>query len=141
MICRAAGREIYERGSIGARPRPLWWELARIRLRGTVPSLRRARRAVAAVTFAASASTVIGMLAVPVLIQLLVIPRLRWRWYIACGAVRLLAGLTGRVISVHNLDRLPQEPAIVVANHSSWLDGLSLLACRGDAVLVPLSCR
>jgi acyl-coenzyme A synthetase/AMP-(fatty) acid ligase len=36
-IRRAASREIYEKGKIGARPRALWWELARIRLRGAGP--------------------------------------------------------------------------------------------------------
>lgn len=44
-IRRAASREIYQRGTIGARPRKLWWELASFRVRGAVPSLRRARHA------------------------------------------------------------------------------------------------
>ena len=33
-IRRAASREIYQQGHIGARPRTLWWQLARFRLRG-----------------------------------------------------------------------------------------------------------
>jgi hypothetical protein len=54
-IRRAASRQIYEAGKVGARPRALWWELARLRLRGAAPSVRRVRRAAAAVAFAVHA--------------------------------------------------------------------------------------
>src|SRR5271157_1129258 len=125
-IRRAASREIYENGRIGARPRALWWELARLRLRGAVPSLRRTGRAVAALAFAAYSWVLLVVLAVPVLVLLGLLPRARCRRQIACGAVRLLARLTGTAVSVHGLDRLPNRPSIVVANHPSWLDGVVL---------------
>ena len=125
-IRRAASREIYEEGRIGARPRALWWELARFRLRGAVPSLRRARRTVGAVAFAAYAWVVYAVLAVAVIVLLALLPRVRWRWRLAAGAVRLLARLTATAVTVHGLDRLPDGPSIVVANHPSWLDALAL---------------
>jgi 1-acyl-sn-glycerol-3-phosphate acyltransferase len=125
-IRRAASREIYEEGRIGARPRALWWELARFRLRGAVPSLRRARRAVGAVAFAAYAWVVYAVLAVAVIVLLALLPRAQWRWRLASGAVRLLARLTATAVTVHGLDRLPDGPSIVVANHPSWLDALAL---------------
>ncbi len=125
-IRRAASRDIYQQGRIGARPRALWWELARLRLRGAVPSLRRTRRAVAALAFAAYTWVLLVVLAVPVLVLLELLPRAGWRRQIACGAVRLLARLTGTAVSVHGLDRLPNGPSIVVANHPSWLDGVVL---------------
>jgi 1-acyl-sn-glycerol-3-phosphate acyltransferase len=125
-IRRAASREIYQEGAIGARPRALWWELARFRLRVAVPSLRRARQAAAAVAFAAYAWVLWVALAVSVIILLALLPRERWRWQITCGALRLLARLTGTAVTVHGLDRLPDEPSIVVSNHPSWLDALVL---------------
>ena len=106
--------------------RALWWELARLRLRGAVPSLRRARRAAAAVAFAAYTWVLFAVLAVPVIVLLALLPRVQWRWQMACGAVRLLARLTGTAVSVHGLDRLPDGPSIVVANHPSWLDAVVL---------------
>jgi 1-acyl-sn-glycerol-3-phosphate acyltransferase len=125
-IRRAASRDIYEQGKIGARPRALWWELARLRLRGAVPSLRRGRHAAAAVAFAAYAWVVYAILAVSVLALLALLPSVQWRRQLASGAVRLLAGLTGTTITVRGLDRLPDGPSIIVANHPSWLDGLAL---------------
>jgi 1-acyl-sn-glycerol-3-phosphate acyltransferase len=125
-IRRAASRQIYETGRIGARPRALWWELARFRLRGVAPSLRRTRRTVAAVAFAAYAWTLWVLLAGSVIVLLALLPRMRWRWQIASGAVRLLARLTGTPVAVHGLDRLPDGPSIAVSNHPSWLDALAL---------------
>jgi 1-acyl-sn-glycerol-3-phosphate acyltransferase len=125
-IRRAASREIYEAGRIGARPRALWWELARLRLRGAAPSLRRARHAVAAVTFAAYAWLLYAILAVSVIVSLALLPSTRWRRGLASGALRLLARLTGTPVTVHGLDRVPDGPSIVVANHPSWLDALVL---------------
>jgi 1-acyl-sn-glycerol-3-phosphate acyltransferase len=134
-IRRAASREIYQQGRIEARRRALWWELLRLRLRGAVPSLRRARRAVAAVAFAAYAWALLAFLAVPVIVLLALLPRVRWRWRVARGAVRLLARLTGTAITAHGQDRLPGGPSIVVANHPSWLDGVVL------AMVLPPSFR
>ena len=125
-IRRAASREIYEKGRIGARPQALWWELARIRLRGVGPSLRRARNTAATVAFAAYAWMMFAVLALAVIAVLPLLPRMEWRWQMATGALRLLARLTGTAIRVHGRDRLPAGPAIVVANHPSWLDGLAL---------------
>ncbi len=125
-IRRAASREIYQQGRIDARHRALWWQLARLRLCGAVPSLRRARRAVAAFAFAAYTWVLLVVLAVPVIVLLALLPRAQWRWQMACGAVRLLARLTGTAVSVHGLDRLPDVSSIVVANHPSWLDGVVL---------------
>ena len=127
-IRRAASREIYEQGRIGARQQALWWELARIRLRGVGPSLRRARNTAATVAFAAYAWMLFAVLALAVIAVLPLLPRLEWRWQMANRALRLMANLSGTAIRVHGRDRLPSGPAIAVANHSSWLDGLALAA-------------
>jgi 1-acyl-sn-glycerol-3-phosphate acyltransferase len=133
-IRRTASREIYEKGRISARPRPLWMELALIRLRGVAPSLRRGRKTAATIAFAAYAWTMYAALAVAVVAVLPLLSE-QWRWRMARGAVRLLARLTGTTITVRGRNRLPDGPAIVVANHPSWLDGLAL------TTVLPLSFR
>jgi 1-acyl-sn-glycerol-3-phosphate acyltransferase len=125
-IRRAASREIYARGKIGARPRALWWELARLRLRGAVPSLRRTRRAAAAVAFAAYAWLMFAVFGLSVVVLLALLPRAQWRWRVVRGSIRLLARLTGTPINVHGLGRLPAGTCVAVANHSSWIDGVVL---------------
>ena len=125
-IRRAASRQLYQAGKVGARPRAVWWELARLRLRGAVPSMRRARRAAGAVAFAAYAWAVYTVLGLSVVLLLLLLPRPRWRWKAARAAARLLARLTGTAITAHGLDHLPANTSIAVANHPSWIDPLVL---------------
>ncbi len=127
-IRRAASRELYAANKIGARPRALWWELVRLRLRGAAPSLRRARRAAASVAFAGYAWTGYAALGLSVALLLLLLPRPQWRWWVAREAVRLLAHLTGTAVSVRGLDHLPAATCIAVANHPSWIDPLVLAA-------------
>ncbi len=125
-IRRAASREAYEQGRIGARGRPLWWELTRFRLRGVAASLRRARQQIAVLGYAAYAWAVFVVLAVPVIPLLVLLPRLRWRRRMIRVAVRLLGRLTGTAVTVEGLDHLPDSPCIIAANHPSWLDGPAL---------------
>jgi 1-acyl-sn-glycerol-3-phosphate acyltransferase len=49
-------------------------------------------------------------------------PRTRRR--IASAAARLILRLLGMPFRVDGLDRLPREPCVVVANHSSYIDGV-----------------
>ena len=125
-IRRAASQAIYQAGKIGARPRAVWWELARFRLRGAAPSLRRARRAAGDMAFALYTWVVYAVLGLSVAVLLLLLPRLQWRWRVAQGSIRLLARLTGTPVTVHGLDNLPAGTSIAVANHPSWIDGLVL---------------
>ncbi len=125
-IRRAASQAIYRAGKIGVRPRAVWWELARLRLRGAAPSLRRARRAAGAVAFAAYTWVMYIALGLSVAVLLLLLPRPQWRWWVARASVRLLARLTGTPVAVHGLDNLPAGTSIAVANHPSWIDGFVL---------------
>jgi 1-acyl-sn-glycerol-3-phosphate acyltransferase len=132
-IRRAASQQIYQAGKIGVRPRAVWWELLRLRLRGAAPSLRRARRAAGAVGFAVYAWVVCTILGLSVVVLLLLLPRPRWRWWVARGAVRLLARLTGTAITVHGLEHLPAGTSIAVANHPSWIDPLVLASVMPES--------
>ncbi len=124
-IRRAASQQIYQAGKIGMRPHAVWWELARFRLRGSAPSLRRAGRAAGAVAFAVYAWVVYAILGLSVA-ALLLLPRPQWRWRVARGGVRLLARFTGTPVTVHGVDHLPAGTCIAVANHPSWIDPLAL---------------
>lgn len=127
-IRRAASREIYERGTTGARPAPVWWQLVAFGWSGARGRVRRALRAVKAVAFAWYASILAVAVALPLVALLALVPREQWRWRLARTAVRLLVRLTGTSITVNGLDRLPSGTSLVVANHPSWLDGLVLAA-------------
>ncbi|WP_176357806.1 AMP-binding protein [Mycobacterium persicum] len=125
-IRRAASRQLYEAGRIGARPHAVWWELVRLRLRGAAPSMRRTGRAAYAVAFAAYTWAVYLVLGLVLVVLLMLLPRERWRWWAVRRSIRLLARLTGTAITVHGRDHLPAQTCIAVANHPSWIDGIVL---------------
>lgn len=72
---------------------------------------------------------------VPLAALLMILPGQGRRQAAARRAARIFLTLAGARPRVHGLERLPDEPCIVVANHASYLDGVLLMA-----VLPPRFC-
>ena len=129
-IRRSAMRELYLRGAVGRRPRPVWWQLGQVALVATGPWLRGLLRRTATWGYAAWAWTVgvtCTLLAAP---GILLLPRLEWRWAVARAGLRAVTRLIG--LPVRRLGQpLPPGACVVVANHQSYLDGLVLGAELG----------
>jgi len=92
------------------------------------------------VSFAALASSA--------LVINLFLPNLRRRRLVAGIFSRLFMQVAGIPFTVEGLDRLPREPCVVVANHSSYIDGLVAAAAlppefafviKKEMVRVPLA--
>lgn len=78
----------------------------------------------------------------------LFVPELRTRRRIAGIFSRLFLRLAGISLTVHGIERLPAAPCIVVANHSSYIDGIVAVAAlppnfafviKKEMVRVPLA--
>ena len=127
-IRRAASRDLYQRGDLGAHHRPVWWQLARFGSAAMFHRFRRARRVVSGIAFAAW-WCLLAAVGGPTLVAVAVLPRRSWRWAVARRAARSLARLTGTRLAVHGAEQLQAGvPVVVVANHPSYLDGLALAA-------------
>lgn len=126
-IRRAASRDAYERGLVGAGRRAAWrqtagflWGIARGRL-------RRGARAAAESLYAAYLWILFSALALGAFVALL-LPHRVWRRRAVRLAARALMRVSGLPVLVRGLEDLPREPAMVVANHSSYLDAVLLFA-------------
>ena len=62
------------------------------------------------------------------LLTAILLPRLQWRRDVSRGLARLFFRLAGLDFRVEGLERLPRQPAVVVANHASYVDGPLLYA-------------
>jgi len=131
-IRRAASRELYESGHLGA-PRALAWQLTRLALTTAAPQLRRAMHLAGDILYAAYVGTLFWLLAPLTWAVVAVLPRPDWSRAAARAAAKLLLRLSGLPLRVQGLDRLPQRPCVVVANHASYIDGIVL-----SAVLPPV---
>ena len=125
-IRRAACRELYERGVLGAAQRPVALQLARLALSGTCGGLRRLARRVAEALYGIYLWLLFALLALggAAVLCLLPKPATRERW--ARFVARMLVRLSGLEVRVHGA-AMP-EPAVFVANHASYVDSLILTA-------------
>jgi len=127
-IRRAASREVYERGLIGARRPAVWRELGALGLRSAESRIARWWRGAAAIAYSCWAWGVTGVLAVAAFLVALVVPRPAarrvWR-----AAARCAVRIGALPLEVEGFAHVPASgPVVVVANHASYVDGLLLYA-------------
>ncbi len=127
-VRRAASRELYERGSLGAPAPAVWRQVARLLWSGAIPQLRRTRRTGAQLFYAAYAWLLFWLIAPPVWLTVALLPRPAWAIAGIRFAARLFLRLLGTPLRVSGLERLPRTPYVLVANHASYLDGIVLTA-------------
>ncbi len=127
-VRRAASRELYEQGAIGAPPRAMWRQYARLAWTGLRPQWHRARHAAATILYATYAWTLFWLLAPLVWTTVAALPRPAWALGVIRAAARWLRRLSDTPLRVQGLEHLPRGPCVIVANHASYLDGIILTA-------------
>ena len=128
-IRRAAARERYEQGRLGLPSRRPRAEIVRLLFRGAFARARRARHAAGGIAYACYAWAVALILAAPVAVSTLVLPRRSWRFAVVRHAARLLAHAVRIPLSVTGEEHVPRGgPGVIVANHPSYIDGLVLIS-------------
>jgi len=127
-IRRSACRDLYERGALSRRRRAVWWQVLRLGAASAAPRWRRSVHVGAALAYAARwwSSLVLTALVAWPLVALL--PGVASRWVVLRAAARTFLRLSGTSLRVRGLENLPTGPMVLVANHSSYVDGLLLVA-------------
>jgi 1-acyl-sn-glycerol-3-phosphate acyltransferase len=134
-IRRSAVRELYERGGIGRGPRSVWWQVTRMALASAPHRWRRARRRFGELAYATWVHGLFWLLVPPVFLAVVLLPGAGLRWSVMRGGARLLLWLAAIPTETRGFDRLPaDEAAVLVANHSSYLDSLVLVAILPEPV-------
>ncbi|QBR72647.1 acyl-phosphate glycerol 3-phosphate acyltransferase [Beijerinckiaceae bacterium] len=127
-IRRSAAKELYERGRIGAPQRAFWWQILRLSLAGFGPQLRRLSRLSAEFFYAAWWWSVVAFGFLFGWLAVMTLPRLAWRWAALRAIARTALAAVGAPLSISGTDRIPPRNAILVFNHSSYMDALVLAA-------------
>jgi len=131
-IRRAATRDLYLQGVIGAPGRGAWLQVARVTWMGFTPGIRRLARRARTVGFAARAYAAFFALAPLAWISPVMTPRRAWAYTRILA--RALLRASGVAFSVQGLENLPRgTPCVAVSNHASYLDGLVILAALPEA--------
>ncbi|GLQ79586.1 acyl-CoA synthetase [Mesorhizobium huakuii] len=127
-IRRGAAKELYETGAIGLAQRTLWLQLLRLTLSGVGPQARRLARLAREVLYAARWWVVLGGAFLLGGFAVIVLPSLAWRWSALRGIGRATLAAMGVPVSITGIERIPDRDAMLVFNHSSYMDALVLAA-------------
>ncbi len=133
-VRRSEARALFEQGLLGRKARALWWQLTRLGLLGLANRLRRAARTAGDFAYAVwwwSALAAAALVAWPLVILL---PRRASRHAALGRLARLFFRLVGLKLEVRAEPSVPAGPAILVANHASYLDGAVLTAAIPGAL-------
>jgi 1-acyl-sn-glycerol-3-phosphate acyltransferase len=128
-IRRSASRELYEAGLIGAHAPGVATQIARLAIHALVPQARRFLALTVEILYAAYAAIVLLVVAALTWLVTVFIPKPAWAWAVGGMAARVFFRFIGAPLAVRGLENLPRgTPSVLVANHSSYLDGVALIA-------------
>jgi len=131
---RRESRARYIDGTLRARPGPAWLALAGLALRSSVPRARTAGATGARAVAKVAASLAAAAVMTPATLTVAYACRSRGQaWWCTRAAIRLTAALTGLSPRLEG-GPVPRSGAILVSNHTSYLDGLLLTAAIGHPV-------
>ncbi len=136
-IRRAACRIAYESEGSATTRRAVWWQFARLTAAGILPECRRMVRGAAETAYAGWWWVVLALAAGLVWLPTTLIPHVPFCRALVRFGIRRFLTLAGIQVRMDGLENLPDGPKVVVVNHSSYLDGLLLLASLpGDYAFV-----
>ena len=127
-IRRSAAKELYESGHVGAPQRALWRQILRLSLAGMGPQLGRLIALLRETLYATWWWIVLALSFLLAWFAVMVLPRLDWRWRAVRVIARTALAAVGVPVAVEGLDRAPRGNAMLVFNHSSYMDAPVLAA-------------
>lgn len=127
-IRRSAARELYQSGQIGRAQRALRWQLLRLMLAGAGPQLRKLVRLLRESLYAAWWWTVLGGAFVVGYLAVLILPNTNSRWAALRQIGRAALRAMGIPLTIRGIEKIPAQGAVLVFNHSSYMDVFALAA-------------
>ncbi len=128
-IRRAACRELYERGTLGAERRAVWVQVTRLAVSGWLSRMRRSGQGLGRALFAGYAWSVFGLGIALAWLCAAALPTRTWRQRAAGALARGFIKLAGVPLVVRGSERLATGgPVVIAANHASYLDAIVLVA-------------
>ncbi len=128
-IRRAATRQRFQTGTLGAKPAAVWWQIARLGVATLNARSKGLVRKLGEWFYAIYAWAVFTIMVIPAWLLVALLPRRQWRWLAVRIAARVAALLAGIRIDLRGRDNLPTDGGyVLVANHASYLDALLLTA-------------
>ena len=127
-IRRSAAKDLYSSGRVGAPQPALRRQIMRLMLAGIGPRLTRLKTRFGETLYAGWWWFVVALCFVLAWFAVILLPRLSWRWSAVRAIARAGLAAIGVPVATDGLERIPRGNAILVFNHSSYMDALVLSA-------------
>ncbi len=127
-IRRAAVRDAFVGGTLGASSRAPWHQALALALSGVAGRALKGLSTAGAWLYGAWVWSWFALLSSIAVVAIVAVPKLELRWAVSRALARLFVRLGGCVIEVSGLRNLPDSPCVMVANHASYIDGIVLAA-------------
>ena len=127
-IRSSAAKELYERGRIGAPRRAVWWQIVRLAVTGFRGQFGRFVALLTDALYAAWWWIVVAFGYFLAWMAVMTLPRLNQRWALVRRIARIMLAALRVPISVAGIERIPPGNAMLVFNHSSYMDVMVLAA-------------
>jgi acyl carrier protein len=127
-VRRAACRQLFEQGRVGARARTARMQVVRLAAGAIVVRVREAIAVAGRRLYGVYVMLLLGLLGVPTWLATMATPTPAAAWRVGRAAGRLLLRLAAIPLVVRGLENLPRRPCVLVSNHASYLDGMILVA-------------
>jgi 1-acyl-sn-glycerol-3-phosphate acyltransferase len=127
-IRRAAAKEHYLAQQLDLPKRALRWQIARLWLAGVGGRLTRVGRAAREYLYAAWWWIVLAISITAGAVAVVVLPSRMWRWAVVRVLARTALMAMGIPLSVKGIKLLPRQRAVVIFNHSSYVDAIAIAA-------------
>jgi len=133
-IRRSATREVYCGDGFSTGGRALWLQVLRLGVAGFWQGLRSASRRGGELLYGAYAWCVYGLLVLPAVVGILLLPRVGLRWRCAGAMARACMRLCGIRLQVVGFEHAQRQGGVFVANHASYVDSIVLAAAMPTPV-------
>lgn len=127
-IRRSSAKLLYEKGILSNKGTALWWQIARLAIAGAGNRARRIGRQFVALLYAAYWWLLLVMMAVPVWLLVMLLPKRSWRHAAIHQAAKIFLALTGSFPAQEAVTTIPAEHVLIAVNHSSYLDSAVLIS-------------
>jgi 1-acyl-sn-glycerol-3-phosphate acyltransferase len=127
-VRRSSARELYETGRTDVKQHALWWQIVRLSLSSAGRSVTRFARVIGDTLYAGWWYFVTALGLVAAFIATMILPTLSTRWSAIRGIVRGVLALTGIRLNVTGAENLPKGNAVVLFNHTSYMDAVIIAA-------------
>jgi acyl carrier protein len=123
-VRRSSAKDLYETGRTDVKQSGVWLQIVRLSLSSIGRSTANFVRLLGDTLYAAWWWLVTGLGFLAAYLATMLLPALPMRWSALRGITRSVLALTGIPVKVTGLENLPRRNAVILFNHTSYMDAL-----------------